>query len=597
MNVLKWEFSKRFDEYSHQLKHIKPESIEYYPIDTHPNNQIHINNSASQCSEGTLKIYLNTNLSATFAEEEACHEIEYHEFIYSGFIYIIRPNIENRNSHDCQYFCRCLNQFLLDILIHNKLSYIGYDGESCKKNTFIATKKALENITFKPNINLFQLLGNAIGVCKLNLLLGKEQWEILSQIYQQKDPIAYMIGMNIKQIVLNNKINTPQEYLFLIKKINQYIKLEEQLVIENIITGEIISTPPKIIPMYKHIDEMGREVGQVDNNTSNKSNDYREVGTEIKPNDITHVMVRFTLPYGLYLYNNWMTIVINHRPAYFTYKLIPADTIRGTSDLFKVPPIISRVKNDRWGRKELTELSISLPRDSWPENFDLEKKSEQTIMNYCMIYINKFIKGYKFITSEFLLDELSLIDIISFEYIKLDRKNKTYNRSYNLFPFNNSLYSGEKLSLYGEDVYNRLSILMEQENGISIINELRMNANALFMKGNFGMAVLLASLSVESYCKKLIRLGYLKKCMKTDEEIKKLFDNCSFKNLLQSHIKQVCDYDFGDNDLFNQWDKVVRPMRNNIAHGEVYGITEQNAKDIFKIIRSIYDDLNKNIIF
>ncbi|MCL6478862.1 MAG: hypothetical protein K6T65_10640 [Peptococcaceae bacterium] len=321
--------------------------------------------------------------------------------------------------------------------------------------------------------------------------------------------------------------------------------------------------------------------------------DYKPSSKKIENQDITHIIVRYSIPYCLYLFDGNVTVVIDGKPGYITHNMITSDVIRGFPPNVCVPPI-SRLRYDRWGRQAFTLISVSLPRHSWPENF-VPERNEKQLVSYSLQYVNKFIHCYKHVTNEFLCDELTEIDIPYYDYIVLNSTTKEYNQTTCFFPFGNSLMSGDEVAIHGIEKYNVIQNLVQNDHQFSASDELAFNANSFLLKGQYGLAVLLAAQSFEAYCKDLIKQGYLKKGNKTVKEIEQLFENCSFKNLVKDHLRLSTDFDFGITQEFTDWTNNVRPVRNSLAHGELPKLSKNDVEIIFRIINSAKNVLNQNI--
>lgn len=322
--------------------------------------------------------------------------------------------------------------------------------------------------------------------------------------------------------------------------------------------------------------------------------DYKPTSNKIENQDITHIVIRYSLPYCLYLVDGNITVVIDGKPAYITHEMITSDIIRGFPPNVCVPPI-SRLRYDRWGRQAFTLISISLPRHSWPKNFVPEVWNEKQLVSYSLRYVNKFIHCYKHVTEEFLYDELTEIDIPYYDYIVLNSSKKEYNQSTCFFPFGNSLMSGKEVAIHSVEKYNAIQNLVQSDHQFSVSDELAFNANSFFLKGQYGLAVLLAAQSFEAYCKDLIKRGYLKKGTKTEAEIKQLFENCSFNNLAKDHLRLSTNFDFGSTQEFKDWTNDVRPVRNSLAHGELPKLSKDDVEKVFKILNSARNVLAQNI--
>lgn len=155
--------------------------------------------------------------------------------------------------------------------------------------------------------------------------------------------------------------------------------------------------------------------------------------------------------------------------------------------------------------------------------------------------------------------------------------------------------SGNEVAIHGIDKYNVIQNLVQSDYQFSASDELAFNANSFLLKGQYGLAVLLAAQSFEAYCKDLIKCGYLKKGTKTEAEVEQLFENCSFNNLAKDHLRLSIDFDFGSTQEFKDWTNDVRPVRNSLAHGELPKLSKDDVEIVFKILNRSRNVLTQNI--
>jgi len=322
--------------------------------------------------------------------------------------------------------------------------------------------------------------------------------------------------------------------------------------------------------------------------------EYQPATNRIPAADVTHIMIKYTIPYCLYLEDGSITVVIDSRPAYITHQMITSDIIRGFPPDIRVPHI-SRLRHDRWGRQSFTLVSISLPRHSWPDGFEPEDGNQKLLVGHSLRYINKLIHTYKFIAGEFLCDELTEIDIAYYEYLYLNSTKKEFERSILFFPFGNALMSGHATALYDSDIYKKIQSFVQVEYRFSPVEELSFNANSFLLKGQYGLAALFAAQSFESFCKAAIKQGYLKQGTKTSSQIDSLLEQCSFFTLLRDHMKTSTGLDFGATKEFSDWNTVIRPIRNALAHGENPAVSKNDAENIISIINNATKWLQQNL--
>lgn len=298
--------------------------------------------------------------------------------------------------------------------------------------------------------------------------------------------------------------------------------------------------------------------------------------------EVTHIIIKFALPYCLYLKNDNLVVVIDGKPAYITHEIIHADSIRGGTANVKIPEV-SRVIFDRWGRKEITNISVSLPKHSWPENYDPIADHGNIIAKYSLQYVNKLITCYKLVTNEYLCSEIVDIDLIEYTHMLLNSNNKTCVSSTCMFSFN-KLASGPDLTFSNDTQHNRIKELAQNSNSIPVWDELALKANAETLTSNFGLAIFFAALSFESFCKHIIRTNYLNQKKKNIEEIDILFEKCPFPTLLSDHLKNVINFDFGSTEEFSNWKKDVHLLRNKIAHGQETTFSKKDTNKAFEVL-------------
>lgn len=314
----------------------------------------------------------------------------------------------------------------------------------------------------------------------------------------------------------------------------------------------------------------------------------------LKDEKITHLIIRFPLPFCLYIPDGWVTVVIEGKPAYITHQMVKTDTIKGFPPDVKVP-CNSRLKFDRWGRQNYTFISISLPKHSLPNGFELKYGNEDMFVIYCLKYINKFINIYKTVTNEYTISEINEKDITYYKVILYNATNKRYDIYSVFFPFGNHLKAGEEVFIFDNSVYEKIKQELVKDEDVPLVEELILNANTYYIEGKYNLAILFAAQAFEVFCKAIIKENYLNNSTKTENEIDNLLENCGLKNLLTHHFKEATNIDLSVTNEFVEWDKKVRPTRNLVAHGGKMKFKKEEVEEIFDILNRFFEFVNQNL--
>jgi hypothetical protein len=321
--------------------------------------------------------------------------------------------------------------------------------------------------------------------------------------------------------------------------------------------------------------------------------EYTQSPVAIDEKDVTHVMVSYPLPYCLYLDDVGFPVVINGIVAYVSLQLHSQDTIRGFPAEIRVPTE-SRLQYDRWGRQGHTTVFVSFPRHTWPQGYRPNLFHSDQIVLHSIQYVNKLIHAYKHIANEVLCEEVSEMDIISYECRLLDSKRKLLDRVTKVSPFQNAILMGEEHYRVSNEKQSYIIGIMTGDYKFTIDDELVLNSEAFFLKGQYELSVLFNAQSFEVFCKTLIRAGYKRLGSKTDQQLDKLLET-PFANLVKDHLRIAVGFDFGSTTDFQSWDTHVRPVRNALSHGQRIKLSKDDAIHIISILETAKRTLKSNV--
>ena len=314
----------------------------------------------------------------------------------------------------------------------------------------------------------------------------------------------------------------------------------------------------------------------------------------VPPEKVTHVIVCYPLPYALYVQQRYFVVVIDGKPAYVTLDLVASDEVRGLPPSIRVPQP-SRLRFDRWGRHGYTMVSISIPRHSWPPDYIPDLNHDDSFVILSILYCNKLIRIYRMVCKEYLCDEICERDIHYYRFILVNSNEKVCDVADKFFPFEVSLHAGPDVTFHGEDKANAIADMAMSGQDTDDFDELIVQSNSYFLKGNYSLAAFFAALSFEFYCKRVIRRGYLRSGKGTDATLEQLLENTNLKTLIKKHLPIATGYDFSRTKEFAEWDSIVRPVRNAIAHGSILYLSKKDAMQIMKIVHNCIENLRLNI--
>jgi len=204
-------------------------------------------------------------------------------------------------------------------------------------------------------------------------------------------------------------------------------------------------------------------------------------------------------------------------------------------------------------------------------------------------YINRFLDIYRDVTCRFWIRPIIQEEIRDFKIIALFKngKSKTYTKG------TLGMGTGIGGSAMNQDTDINLRARLANEIPASDERRLQLQALDAMNRQDYFLASLYFAIYFEMVIAIFIRAALLKSSL-SDKEIDEAFENkkgepLSANELLMRHVPKLTgiSLDKGSHPLkkdYDRWFKIVRPLRNDMAHGRVVQISKDQTKKCYDIV-------------
>lgn len=283
---------------------------------------------------------------------------------------------------------------------------------------------------------------------------------------------------------------------------------------------------------------------------------------------ISRSVVIFELPLGLNLPDGEYPVNMDTVSALIVLKRIKKTDPVGLGEV-KIADG-AEIIGDRWGRLFHTGVNVHFGYET-PAQYSptLEFELRKTAIEI----INRLLVVYSFVVDE-PIQKLAQVDIFTESFRHFNSQGKEVPGCvFSLGTGGTIMRMGDAANSNSKQL-DKIRTMLEQNQKISLVNELILNAKNHLFYDDYNVSVLEVGTAFETFIDEFLFHKYKSQGIEEPQIIIML--QTGLQNLLKEHVKKVTSFDFGNSAEYSEWYKNAYQIRNYIVHeGKI--LTKQEA--------------------